>query len=424
MSAWGTRVAVVSGGEDDVVGTPPVRRFAPDALLGLVTAGAGLAELWARGHQGYEAVSPFFVLLVALTVGIARPSPGIALGLTWLTGLLQLTHSVPLLLSQAFTLFVAFSAARWGGRLVLGLSGASIVTGTVVAAGALFSGYYYPGILFRRQVEFAFNLFGTAATLVVLLLVLAAAWLAGLALRFQGSAVTSRRERVVAERESAQAHLETAQAYEIARLREEQTRLARDVHDVVGHSLAVILAQSESGQFLPDHDPAALKATLRTIAGTARASLRDVQQVLSASAQAPASGRLQGLVEGAQGTGFRIVSSTSGAERPLPPELAAVAYRVLQEMLTNALRHGDRDAPVTVVQRWPGESSGPGNQWLELHVSNGIPAAGNTPPATSAGGRGVEGMRRRLEGVGGGLEVVPGPAAGRFSVTARVPVRG
>ncbi len=404
---------------DDLDETTPVRRFGPDVLLGLLTAAAGLAELRVRTDSGYESASPFFVLLVALTVGIARPLPGIALGLTWLTGVLQLTHSVPMLLSQAFMLFVAFSAARWGGPLVLGLSGVSIVTGTLVAAGALFSGYYYPGILVRRQVEFAFNLFGTAATLVVLLLVLAAAWLAGLALRFQGSAATSRRERVAAERESAQAHLETAQAYEIARLREEQARLARDVHDVVGHSLAVILAQAESGQFLPDHDPAALKATLGTIAGTARASLRDVQQVLSASAEPPAPGRLQSLVEGARGTGFRIVSSTSGAERPLPPELAAVAYRVLQEMLTNALRHGDRDTPVTVVQRWPGESSGPGNQWLELHVSNGIPAAGGT---TSAGGRGVEGMRRRLEGVGGGLEVAPGPT-GRFSVTARVPVR-
>ena len=106
---------------------------------------------------------------------------------------------------------------------------------------------------------------------------LAVPWLAGLALRFRTRASESRVSQVAAEAQAGRAQQETEQAREIARLREEQSRLARDVHDVVGHSLAVILAQAESAQFLPDDDPAALKQTMATIATSARSSLQDVR---------------------------------------------------------------------------------------------------------------------------------------------------
>ena len=86
---------------------------------------------------------------------------------------------------------------------------------------------------------------------------------------------------MAAEADAARAQRETEQAREIARLREEQAQLARDVHDVVGHSLAVILAQAESAQYLPDDDPEALKKTMARSRTSARSSLQDVRQVLS-----------------------------------------------------------------------------------------------------------------------------------------------
>ena len=107
------------------------------------------------------------------------------------------------------------------------------------------------------------------------------------------------------------------QAEEIARLRGEQTRLARDVHDVVGHSLAVILAQAESAQFRSDSDTAAVRATLENIAVSARQSLREVRQVLSstddtATVSVVPTGSLDALVEGVQAAGNEVHSIVVG----------------------------------------------------------------------------------------------------------------
>lgn len=394
------------------------RDLGPDVLAGVLSTGVGLAELALRSQLLAESASPLFVVLVALAVVLARKLPGVALAVVWFTGFVQLATGTPLLVMELLALYVAFAGALWGNRAVLALSGLSIPVGVLVGGIALVWGSYSPGTLVSQGLRELLDVLGVSVltALPLALLALAASWLGGLALRFQGNAAVSRRERLAAERESAQAHRETAQAYEIARLRDEQTRLARDVHDVVGHSLAVILAQAESGQFLPDTDPAALKSTLQTIAGTARSSLQDVQGVLSATPVPP--GRLQALIDGADSTGFTIRSTSTGPARALPPELAAVAYRVLQEMLTNALKHGDRAVPVTVVQRWPEASE----EELELFVGNGVPHGGpSVAGRVTGGGRGLEGMRRRLEAVGGRMQA--GGDGRHFSVTARVPVR-
>jgi signal transduction histidine kinase len=119
-----------------------------------------------------------------------------------------------------------------------------------------------------------------------------------------------------------------------------------------------------------------------------------------------------------------VISTEVGEPRPLPPELATVAYRVLQEMLTNAIRHGRRDEPLHVERHWQDE--------LRIEVRNVIDmatvetrpmaAAPDRPPAP---GHGLEGMRRRLESVGGRLDVRPRTGAGdpTFTVTAWVPTR-
>ncbi len=121
------------------------------------------------------------------------------------------------------------------------------------------------------------------------------------------------------------------------------------MHDVVGHSLAVILAQAESAQYLADDDTEKLKQTMATIATSARSSLQDVRQVL-ASTQRTDRGLTRALRRadrrGArQRTRGRVDRGRARRSR-CRPSSTCVAYRVLQEMLTNAIKHGRRDRPV------------------------------------------------------------------------------
>jgi signal transduction histidine kinase len=338
--------------------------------------------------------------------------------------------------------WVAFAVGRWGSRTVVTAAVVSVpgvfVVGTGLAVlSRLLPGYYYAdvypaGIFSDGPLDGRGLAGGTVLVLAGLLLPL----LGGLALRSQAEADTSRRSQAVAEEERERAETQAEQATEIARLREEQTRLSRDVHDVVGHSLAVILAQAESAQFLPD-DPAQLKATLATIATSARSSLRDVRQVLSpaaASAAAPPAGAMELLVDGVRSGGRTVEVDEVGTPRPLPPELDVVAHRVLQEMLTNAVKHGARDRPVRLERHWP---TGGFEHDLRLEVSNvedqpgdGTDrAVGETQPLVTvdaSGGTGIDGMRRRLESVGGRLDVRRRTHDGTstFTATAWVPVSG
>jgi signal transduction histidine kinase len=254
---------------------------------------------------------------------------------------------------------------------------------------------------------------------------LMAPWLLGLALRFSARSQASRASQVAAE-------AERDQAEEIAGLRDEQARLARDVHDVVGHSLAVILAQAESAQYLEDADTVALQRTMTNIATTARASLDDVRQVLASTSGTPAAiparqHDLDDLIEGVRASGHTVESTVDGTPQPMPPELDVVAFRVLQEMLTNAIRHGSRDQPVLVERHWDAD--------LRIEVQNAVPDHdAGTPDETQPiagtpvahppdGGRGLEGMRRRLEAVGGRLDVRRRTDPPTFTATAWVPVR-
>ena len=199
----------------------------------------------------------------------------------------------------------------------------------------------------------------------------------------------------------------------LAELREQQTRLARDVHDVVGHSLAVILAQAEAGSFVPDEDPARLKAALAAIADSARSSLGEVRHVLASTNDGVAvqvREGLEGLVESVRGSGTPVDFMDTGLPVPLGPQAETVAYRVLQEMLTNALRHGVPGQPIDV--RRHGEPTG-----VTVQVANAV--AEGEPPNTA--GSGIEGMRTRLLGVGGRLSVDRSPR--RFLAVAWLPAQ-
>jgi signal transduction histidine kinase len=416
-----------------------LRGWAPDAAIGLVVLVAGALEVWAMtvpfGHSRVEYV--LVVLAFAVASGLSRRAPFGALLLVWVTCSLQLLAGTGVATVEFAVAVVAFGCARWGHPFTVVASGASIpaaaAVGYVIVTQASM-GVFRDLSVFRELRDNAYRFSDTLAVgaTILGLLVLAVPWLAGLVLRATARARDSEVRQEQAEADAARAQHETEQAREIARLREEQATLARDVHDVVGHSLAVILAQAESGQYLSDEDPAALKKTMATIATSARTSLQDVRQVLTGAPEpGPArSGAFEELVDGVRASGHEVLVTDVGDAQPLPPELEVVAHRVVQEMLTNAIRHGRRDRPVRVERHWP-EGSWDRDLRIEVrNVEGGVVATGGdeTQPLRVVGppGQGLDGMRRRLDAVGGRLDVRRRDEGGEptFTTTAWVPVSG
>jgi len=403
------------------------RPWVPDATLGVLVLLAGILEETNVDYLRTKTRLSMVVVIacIALAVGLARRAPGFALLLVWFACASQLAFSLPLLITQAAIAVVAFGAARWGSQTTVLLSGLSIPVAGLIAI------YFLRERLFRVFFDSErFRTFYDAAQQlsdnwqigagIMATSCLAVPWLAGLVLRYADRARTSRASQTVAEKQAERAVQETHQAQEIARLQEAQAQLARDVHDVVGHSLAVILAQAESAQFLDEADTERLKVSMRNIADSARTSLRDVRHVLMSGSETTGPGELHELVEGVRASGHELKFEEAGSSRPLPPELGTVAYRVLQEMLTNAIRHGQRESPASVELHWGGDD-------LRIEVANAVGATASSTESTTddAGGHGIEGMRRRLEAVGGRLDVRRRRADDQetYTATAWVPMR-
>jgi signal transduction histidine kinase len=409
--------------------------WGPDVAGGAAVAAVGVFEALTAGSYTDTRQDQLVVALgIGVAVALARRLPSVALATVWLVGLAQVVGNVSIMLVELSIALVAFACARWGSTATVWLSGLSIPAAAFLAVGYVdheglgsLSRFIGTGAALdaARRVGTSWPLVAGAFGFALL----AVPWLAGVAVRNGARATRSRESQVAAEADTARAQRETEQAREIAALREGQARLARDVHDVVGHSLAVILAQAESAQYLPDDDTAALKRTMATIADSARSSLQDVRQVL-AGPQAPPppqrTGAFEALIEGVRASGHEVAATESGTPQPLPPELDLVAHRVTQEMLTNAIKHGRNDRPVIVERHWPQ------NSWerdLRIEVRNAVMAvtlADETQPIATVvpPGQGVEGMRRRLESVGGRLDVRhrEEPSGPTFTATAWVPV--
>ncbi|PRX18632.1 sensor histidine kinase [Actinoplanes italicus] len=377
------------------------------AALGvLLSGGLELALQYNIRESDRALLFTLVVLGTALAVGLVRRVPPVSLGLVWMTAIGQAATATPFLLTQAAWAVIAFGLARWGDRAVLWASASSFVAGPVVAVVLIGNDLIWIDPPYASQDLFVatvdqLGLGWRIGAGVVFGALLAMPWLGGLTLRI------SRRARIDLDRASR----ERLRAEEIARVREAQTRLARDVHDVVGHSLAVILAQAESGRYLPDDDPTALKSALATIAMSARASLHDVREVLTATGDT--TDDLDNLIDNLRAGGHEVVTGHDGTPRALPEPQRAAAYRVLQEMLTNAIRHGLRGGALTVRRTWSSDA-------LQIEVRNGIEPAPGDRLSSPGSGSGLDGMRERLATIGGTLST--GVRGKVFVATARIPL--
>jgi signal transduction histidine kinase len=229
-----------------------------------------------------------------------------------------------------------------------------------------------------------------------------------------GDRVRLRRERMTELEERARrAERETERERRLAAA-EERTRIARDLHDSAGHSINVILVQAGAARLLAEKDPERSRAALATIETVARETLGEIDAIVRAlrededAVEPPGLAALDTLVKRHREAGLDVDVLVNGARRPLGPAVDQAAYRILQESLTNALRHGNGSAKVAL--NYTGDA-------LEIGVTN--PSRGNGPAAV---GHGIVGMRERASLLGGNMSFES--MNGLFRVRARLPYAG
>jgi len=369
------------------------RRRVVDVLIVLVvfgfTAGAlGGERGWAEdATRTRDALGVFLAAATALPLLLRRRAPVAAFALsalpTALIGALGYPSGPPLGPTVALFFVGKFPSDSQTGRRVAALT---VATMYVLHVGASWIG-------------------DDDAPLVPVLLgalVWGGAWVAG-------DRVGQRQERARERRARAERDRRLAVA-------EERTRIARDLHDSAGHALNVILVQSGAARLLAEKDPARARSALETVESVARETVDEIDRMVrvlredaGATVDPPIGlAALDRLVRRHEEAGLRVKTTVRGELRPLARAVDQAAYRIVQEALTNAARHGGADAELEVTY---------GDRALQVAVEN----------ATYGGdevveGHGLVGMRERAALLGGRIET--SSRGGTFRVNAELPYGG
>ena len=387
------------------------RRLSPFQLSAdIVVAGVfGLLVAGLELPMTDGAVPVIVVAGMTAALAIRRVSPGLSLAVAWLTVVVQLTSGMQAVPSNSAILFVLYATGCYGGRIVRWAGLASAIGGGVLAA-------TYTAFVWNRGYDLTApdqlpsvvltSLIGSVAAIFVFTL----SWTIGLLVRTSRTAKDEGVRRL-------QAQQEQRLAQQTVVVEQERNRIARDMHDVVAHSLAVVIAQADGARYAHKGNPEAMDATLATIAETARSALGDVRLLLGelrhrqGEGPQPLLADVDALFEQMRGAGLDIRHSGTGTEVALPVGHQIAIYRILQEALTNALRHGNTNEPVLVDLIWRDEG-------VSVRVDNAASGAASTQDAL---GHGLPGMRERAALVGGFLTADQTPG-NRFVVNVFVPV--
>jgi signal transduction histidine kinase len=235
-----------------------------------------------------------------------------------------------------------------------------------------------------------------------------------------GASVAARRQWLAAESDRA-ARTEQAREDETRRrVDAERMRIARELHDVVAHSMAMINVQATAASMQLADDPASAAEALQAIRGASKSGLRELRAILevlrqvdggSPAVPVPDLRAIAALAEATSAAGTPTTLEAAEPPVPLPSPVALAAYRIVQESLTNVVRHAGRVA-TTVGLRHEG-----GYLYVDV-VNDGAAAPADFGDGTGAG---LAGMRERAAALGGTLDAGPRPGGG-FAVHARLPV--
>lgn len=363
-----------------------------------------LVQVSLRGAAGTAGLAITVGFGVALA--IRRRSPRWSLALAWVLAVVQMTGSVLVLFSNVAIFGILYCSAAYGDRLLRRIGLASAVVGGLVAASYLT--YVSKDPFVADGTESSGDVQQFAVILAALWAVLGLSWALGRLSYARRNAIEAAHAQELAELEHARAQNDIA-------IEQERNRIARDMHDIVAHSLAVVIAQADGARYVRAVDPEAVDAALTTISATARDALGDVRVLLAQLRHSeddlptPALDDIARLLDRMRAAGLRIDAAVSDAPVTVGAAAQLALYRIAQESLTNALRHGDTTREVTVAL----DSSPSG---VELVVGNFLNAAGHS---AEHHGHGVVGMRERAA-LSGGV-CTAGADDGRWTVRVWIP---
>ena len=219
--------------------------------------------------------------------------------------------------------------------------------------------------------------------------------------------------------EAEEARLRAEQEMELAIL-EERSRIAREMHDVVAHTLSVVIAQADGGRYAAAKNPEAAVTALETIADMSRGALKDIRSiigVLRSSTSEPApllpqpvAEDLDALIEKVRSSGTHITLARIGTPHPLPTGVGTAIYRICQESITNTLKHAGPEARICVIL-----------QWMDNKLVIQIDDDGAGPSPHDGKGHGIIGMKERASTFGGSVDTGPIEGGG-FRVIAAIPL--
>lgn len=322
---------------------------------------------------------------------------------------LHMLAGVPVVMGDAMTFYAMFCAVAYGKPLVHGIGVAAGLLGVFAQASfwalnALRDEYGGLGAALT-----AFVGLGVVGTITIV-----AIWALANLQRARVRQLALTRDR------AAQALREREQRTALA-VAAERARIAREMHDVVAHSLSVIIAQADGGRFVAAQKPEQAVEVLGTIGETGRAALADMRSLLGVLRQEdetsfgpqPGPEMLSDLAERVRAAGLPVDLRIEGPLEDLPHTLGMSLFRLVQESLTNVLKHAGAGATVAVRITRTAEQ-------LTVEV---IDDGRGTDPESDGQGHGLTGMRERMSVLGGTLQAGPLPSRG-YRVRAVVPLPG
>ena len=377
-----------------------------DLVLATLFVGASAVLLKVLSPNA-DAVDWWFVVLAGLPLAVRRRRPRTCAVLVAAVVMAQVVVGSPVGFHDAAVLVALATLTGWTSRRT-GLVGLGVAV-LLVAGAALTPWWAYLDGRLGPEPQ-------TAHVLVMLgaFVVLVAAWAYGEQARHAREGAEALRER------SARIEREREQEAALAAAAE-RARIAREMHDVVAHGLSVMVVQAEGARYSLPESATVSRAALEEVARTGRTAIGEMRQLLGllrsgaagegaeTTVPAPGLGDLDDLVAQARTAGASVTVRRRGELGDVPPVVALTAYRVVQESLTNARRHGGDQVEVDLVAEG-------GELRVRVH-DDGRP--GSEVPAEL--GLGLTGLRERVAAAGGQSSAAPDPAGG-FTVQVALPL--